>query len=286
MRVGPDKDLWNISMGLLLILFCFHMLASGAGEAHPQRIISLMPSVTEEIYLLNAEDKLVANTTYCIRPEEAKKKEKIGTIIGTNLERIVQLEPDIVLASSLTHPKTKEKLKNLGIEVITFPQPKNFTELSRQFMELAKLVDEEKEGEEIVGAAKSKVASVKQNVKGLRKPKVFMQIGANPLFAANKDSFINDFIELAGGINIARDARTGLYSREEVLKRNPDVIIITTMGIVGGREKKIWQKYTTVNAVRNNRIHIVDSHRFCSPTPVTFVEALEEMVRILHPEIY
>jgi len=252
-------------------------------EAHPQRIISLVPSVTEEIYLLNAEDKLVANTTYCVRPEEAKKKEKIGTIISTNLEKIVQLEPDIVIASSLTHPKTKEKLKNLGIKVVTFPQPKNFTELSLQFMELAKLLDKEKEGEKIVGAVRMKVASVKQNVEGLHKPKVFMQIGANPLFAANKDSFINDFIELAGGINIARDARTGLYSREEVLKRNPDVIIIATMGIVGEKEKKIWQKYTTVSAVRDNRIHIVDSYRFCSPTPVTFAEALEEMAEILHP---
>lgn len=256
-----------------------------SGEIHPQRIISLVPSVTENIYLLNAEDKLLANTTYCVRPEEAKKKEKIGTIIGTNLEKIVQLEPDIVLASSLTHPKTKEKLKNLGIKVVTFPQPKNFTELSRQFMELAKLMDKEKEGEEIVGAVKSKVASVKRNVEGLQKPKVFMQIGANPLFAANKDSFTNDFIELAGGTNIAKDARTGLYSREEVLKHNPDVIIIITMGIVGEREKRIWQKYTTVNAVKDNRIHIVDSYRFCSPTPVTFVEALEEMVSILHPEI-
>ena len=269
---------------VLTILLVISSIASYSGETHPQRIISLVPSVTEAIYLLNAEDKLVANTTYCIRPEEAKKKEKVGTIIIVNLEKIVQLEPDIVLASSLIHPRTKKKLENLGIKVATFPQPKNFTGLSRQFTELARIVNKEQEAEKIAAVMKRKVGSVKKRVEGLEKPKVLMQIGANPLFVANKDSFINDFVELAGGINIARDAKTGLYSREEVLKRNPDVIIIVTMGIVGEREKEIWQKFTTVSAVRDNRIHIVDSYRFCSPTPVTFVEALEEIVRMLHPE--
>ncbi len=269
---------------VLTILLVISSIASYSGEAHPQRIISLVPSVTEEIYLLNAEDKLVANTTYCIRPEEAKKKEKVGTIIIVNLEKIVQLEPDIVLVSSLIHPRTKKKLENLGIKVATFPQPKNFTGLSRQFTELARIVNKEQEAEKIAAVMKRKVGSVRKRVEGLEKPKVLMQIGANPLFVANKDSFINDFVELAGGINIARDAKTGLYSREEVLKRNPDVIIIVTMGIAGEKEKEIWQKFSTVSAVRDNRIHIVDSYRFCSPTPVTFVEALEEIVRMLHPE--
>ena len=269
-------------------VFCLYLyilaLTGYAEIVYPQRIISLVPSITEEIYLLNAEDSLIGNTVYCIRPEGAKKKEKVGTIIDINLEKIVQLEPDLVLASSLTAPGAKKKLKGLGIKVVTFRQPKNFSELSRQFLALARLTGRQKEAEEIIGMVRRKANLLKEKVSGLRKPKVFIQIGANPLFTANKDFFLNDLIELAGGINVARDVVIGFYSREEVLKRNPDVIIITAMGI-GEREKKNWQKYNTLNAVRNNRIYLVDSCKFCSPTPVSFVEMLEKVVEILHPEI-
>ena len=273
-----------IGIKVFCLYLCILALTGYAGTVYPQRIISLVPSITEEIYLLNAEDKLIGNTVYCIRPEGAKKKEKVGTIININLEKIVQLEPDLVLASSLTAPGAKEKLKGLGIKVVTFRQPKNFSELSRQFLELARLTGRQKEAGKIVGMVRRKANLLKEKAGGLRKPKVFIQIGANPLFTANKDSFLNDLIELAGGINIARDVEIGFYSREEVLKRNPDVIIITAMGI-GEREKENWQKYNTLNAVRNNRIYLVDSCKFCSPTPVSFVEMLEDVVEILHPEI-
>ena len=259
-------------------------LTGYTGEVYPQRIISLVPSVTEELYLLNVEDRLIANTVYCNRPEEAKRKEKVGTVIEVNLEKIVQLKPDLILSSTLTDSRAKEKLKSLGIKVITFPQASSLSELSRQFLELAKLLGKKKEAQEIVAMVERKVSSVKERVNGLPKPKVFVQIGANPLFTANKSSFINDFIELAGGINIARDVKTGIYSREEVLRHNPDVIIIAAMGI-DEEEKKNWQNYATLNAVKNDRIYIVDSYRFCSPTPATFVEVLQETAKALHPEM-
>ncbi|MDP2754421.1 MAG: ABC transporter substrate-binding protein [Nitrospirota bacterium] len=249
----------------------------------PQRIISLGPSITEQLYLLEAQDRLIGCTVYCKRPKEAESKEKVGTVIEVNLEKIVSLKPDLVVATSLTNLKAIEKLRNLGIKLVEFHSSKNFTELCKQFLELGKIVGREKEAEEIVYRAKKAISSIKQKVKELPKPKVLVQVGAKPLWVAPKDSFVNDFIEFAGGINIAGDSETGLYSREKVLKQNPDVIIIVTMGIVGEEEKKIWQKYKTLNAVINNRIYIVDSYRLCSPTPVSFVETLEKITEILHP---
>ncbi len=275
----------RVTIRVILIVICFYMsaLTGYAGEVYPERIISLVPSVTEELYLLNVEDRLIANTVYCNRPEEAKRKEKVGTVIEINLEKIIQLEPDLILSSSLTDSRAREKLKSLGMKVVTFPQASSLSELSRQFLELARLLGKEKEAQQIVAVVERRVSSVRERVNGLPKPKVFVQIGANPLFTANKSSFINDFIELAGGTNVARDAKTGIYSREEVLRHNPDVILIATMGI-GEEEKKNWQNYATLNAVRNDRIYVVDSYRFCSPTPVTFVEILQETAKILHPE--
>ena len=98
------------------------------------------------------------------------------------------------------------------------------------------------------------------------------------------DSFFNDFIQLAGGENIAADAPSGLYSQEMVLEQNPDVIIITAMGIAGEKEKRRWANFQSINAVKTRRIFIVDADKFCSPTPVSFAEALEQMSSLLHSE--
>ncbi len=270
----------TVYFAFCVILF---LLRSGSlcAQRYPRRIISLGPSITEELYLLGAGDHLVGCTTYCKRPE-AKLKEKVGRAIEVNLEKVIALKPDIVFATSLTDPKAIKKMRDLGIKVTVFPEPKDFEEICEQFMELARLIGRQNRAREIVRRMKSQVVCIKGVVKGLKKPKVFVEIGARPLFSATRGSFINQLVALAGGVNIAQDAGTGIYSREEVVRRDPDVIIIVTMGITA-EEKRIWQRFKSMKAVKNHRIYIMDSYKLCSPTPVTFVEALKEMARILHP---
>ena len=231
---------------------------------------------------MGAEDKLVGCTIYCKRPPSAQKKEKVGNVVEVNVEKIVSLKPDLVLATELTDKRDIGKLKALGISVITFKTPRNFSEICEQFLRLARIVKKEEKAKEIVQRANKKIEAVKEMVKDLPKPKVFIQIGARPLFTATKDSFINDLIKLAGGINIASSAKTGLYSRERVIKDNPDIIIIVTMGITEEREKKHWQAYNTLEAVKEKRIYFIDSEKVCSPTPLSFVEALKEIVGLIH----
>lgn len=254
-----------------------------AREDYPQRIISLGPAITEELYLLGADDRLVGCTTYCQRPIEAKKKEKIGTVMEVNLEKIVALRPDVVLLTRLADPKTKEKLKDLGIRVVEFPATENFAEICSSFLELGRIVGKEEEAEKVVNIAKNRVDSLVLKLRGLPKPKVFVQVGAKPLVTVTDDSFVNDFIEFSGGINIAKGIRYARYSREKVLEADPEVIFIVTMGINGEKEKEIWQSYKALKAAKNNRIYILDSYLLCSPTPVSFVEILEEMTVLLHP---
>jgi len=269
-----------ISVFFLLVSLSY----SENSETFPQRVISLSPSITEELYLLGAEDKLIGCTTYCIRPKGAKTKEKVGTVIEVNLEKIVMLNPDIILATSLTDSKAVEKLKNLGIKIESFPASKNFNELCNEFLKLGKIVGKKNKAEEIVNDAKNKIDIIKRKTENMPHPTIFVQIGSSPLFAATDDYFIDDFINFAGGINIAENSKSGLYSREEVIKRNPDVIVIVTMGIAGDKEVKIWKNYKTLMAVKNNRIYILDSYRLCSSTPVSFVDTLKDFVEILHPE--
>jgi len=278
----------KLSLGIKFIVCALFFLYIGtsigyAGQNFSQRIISLSPSITEQLYLLNAQDRLVGCTIYCKRPKEAESKEKVGTVVEVNLEKIVGLKPDLVLATSLTDFKAIKKLKNLGIEVVKFFPPKNFAEICEQFLKLGKIIDKEKKAEEIISKAKDKINITKKKVKGLPKPKVFIQIGARPLFTVIGDSFVNDFIEFAGGVNIAQNLKSGFYSREKVIETNPDVIIIVTMGIAGEKEKETWEKFRSLNAVKNNRIYIVDSYKLCSPTPLSFADTLEQIAGILHP---
>lgn len=271
-----------MKIGIIVFLFITHLLF--AQEDVPQRIISLGPSITKALYLLGVQDKLIANTIYCIYPPEAKKKERVGTAQKVNIEKVYSLKPDLVLATSLVDQRSTEKLKNLGIRVVTFSTPRDFNDICKQFLELGRLVGKENEAKEIVERAENEAALIREKVKNLYKPKVLIQVGARPLVAATGNYFVNDYIEFAGGINIAKDAKESIYSRERVLKENPDVIIITTMGIAVGEERKIWQKYEILNAAKFNQIYIIDTDKITSPTPQSFVKTIEEFAHILHPE--
>jgi len=250
----------------------------------PRRIVSLIPTVTEELYLLGAGDKIVGVTVYCQRPPEAQTKEKVGTVIDVNIEKIIELRPNLVIASPLTDHKQIRKLRNLDIEVKIFPEARDFDGLCKNFVTLSRLLGREQKAEEIVQKARIELGAIKNAIAGFAKSRVFVQIGANPLFTAKRDSFINDLIECAGGINMGRDAKTGIYSREEVIKRNPEIILIVTMGIVGEKEKEVWLRYKTVTAAKNRSIFTVDSYSVCSPTPLSFVETVKEFVRIFHAQ--
>ena len=252
----------------------------------PKRIISLSPGITEALYLLGVEDRVIGVTTYCQKPPDAATKEKIGTILEINTEKVIKLKPDLVIGTGLTNSKDIKKLKDLGINIVTFDISKEFDRLCHIFLELGKLLGKEERARIMVVESKKRIAKTQKKVGGLPRKKVFVQLGSKPLFAATRDYFINDLIEFAGGTNIFKDAKSGLISREEVVRRNPDIVIITTMGIAGEKEQKSWQQYRTINAVKNKHIYLVDSDKICSPTPVSFAELLEEIVKILHPEVF
>lgn len=275
----------------VVVLFMFYIVGfcfpgNNDQARYPQRIISLAPALTESLYELGADDRLKGCTTYCNKPEQAKHKEKVGTLIDFNLEKILILKPDLVLGMEFSERRTIEKLKNLGYRVELFPSPKNFNQLCESFLRLGQIVGQEKRAKQILTKAKQDTAFIRRQLAGVKKIKIFWQLGAKPLFAATKGYFTNDYIEFAGGINIAADAKSGIYSREEVLKRNPDVIVIVTMGVATETEKQTWKTYQSINAVKNNRIYIVDAYTYCSPTPKGFARALHELAVLLHPAVF
>ena len=111
----------------------------------PKRIVSLSPAITEALYVLGLEEAIVGVTIYCQKPPRAQTKEKIGTLMEPDMEKIVSLKPDLVLAMSLTSPKEIQKLKNLGLKVVTFQIPQDFNLLCDFFLQLGKVVGKEKD---------------------------------------------------------------------------------------------------------------------------------------------
>jgi len=277
-----------ILQSIVAFAFLLPVLAWGESITFPQRIVSLGPIITEMIYLLKADKQLIADTTYCIVPEDAKNKEKIGSMIEMNVEKILSMRPDLVLASPLSKKKQLSMLENLGVRVRPMENPKTFSEMHQLTMTMGKLLGKEDNPRNVIDSAKKNVDSILSVTRNLPKKRVFMQIGIKPLHTASRDTFLNEYIEYAGGINIASLEKTGVYSREKVLKDNPDVIFITTMGsaeTAGEQEKETWMRYPSLKAARNKEIHILDSYLVCSPTVDKFATTVKKIAQILHPEI-
>jgi len=249
----------------------------------PKRIISLGPYITEDIFLLQGEKNLVGCTTYCQRPQAAKKILRVADAMKVNIEKVLSLKPDLILAADLVNRREIQKLRKLGLKVNQFPIAKNFKDICSIFKKTGQLIGKSKRAEEIVLRENRRLQTLQAEIKPVKKTSCFIQIGANPLFTINKTSFINDLIEKGGGYNIAKQAAGGIFSREAVLRENPEVIILVTMGMTAKREMREWQKFSSLSAVQNKRIFLVDANQFCSPTPVSFVDSVEYIIKLLHP---
>lgn len=249
----------------------------------PRRIVSLAPFVTEDLYLLGADDRLVACTTFCNRPVAAQKKPRVSTAVKPNIEKILSLEPDLVLSSELIDPRSISQLRQLGIRVKTFPVAKNFSEICRIFMDIAVLAGEESAGRSVIKNAEARVRLIQDSIgKSPGSPvRVFMQIGMKPLFTVIRDTFLHDYIQLAGGMNIAEDLSSGMISREVVLRRDPDIILIVSMGEYHDSEKTLWMSHRRMTAVKHRHVFVLDAEKVCSPTPATFCDSLEEIAGLI-----
>lgn len=276
---------------LVIVFLC--LLTGGVGGQlnganpgrGPQRIVSLGPAITERLYALGAGDRLYGITLYCRQPPGAAPLARVGNVTHVNLERIVRLRPDLVIATAMTDPRVVSALRRTGVRVEAFPEPRSFGELNRQFIDLGGMIGEEENAKVLVEEAEKRVKGVADRVRAAKKVRVFCQIGARPLFAAVSGTLLNDLIERAGGTNIASASRIGFYSREEVVRQDPDVILIVTMGVAGGNEKRTWQKLTGMEAVRKGRIHVMDAYSTCSPTPLSFAGALADFAEAMHPAV-
>lgn len=262
---------------LLAVLFTAGLRHATAAETY-KRIVSLTPSVTQSLYYLGAEEKLVGCTSYCRAAQGDKPV--VASAIKPNIEKIVSLKPDLVIASGLTSVKDIETLRKFGIRVEIFPAPKSFEQICTQFETLGSLTGKQTAAAEVLSTSRTKIKELQKRITA-RGAKIFIQIGADPVYAVIPGTFMDDYIILASGKNITQGLTKGTISRELVVARQPDYIFIVTMGIVGEEEQEEWAKFKSIPASRNGNIRIIDSEIACQPTPVTFVQTLELIINYM-----
>ena len=247
-----------------------------------KKVISLAPSITENIYLLGAEDKLVGCTSYCTQAV-TDGVEQVGSTVNVNVEKVFALQPDLVLAMQLIKPQDVAAMKKLGVKVEMIPSPKSFDEICDQTKYIGELIGSEEAAQTIIGQTKNTVDSLKQLCLQFTEPhEIFFQIGANPIFTVLENTFMNDYILFSNGENIANGMTKGTMTRESILVKNPDVIIIATMGGFGKEEQKIWSSYKGLKAVQNNKVFLINAETACSPTPLNFAKAFADVYKFVN----
>jgi iron complex transport system substrate-binding protein len=253
----------------------------------PARVISLAPNITEIIYFLGETPRLVGVTQYSNYPPAARRLPRVGSYVRLDLEKIVALQPDLCIASKDGNPKaTVDYLEKLDIPVYAV-DPRNLGMVMETVLEIGRLFNTEGHARNLVGHMRERVDQVRrQAAEAPTRPRVFFQIGVSPIVSAGTNSFIHELITVAGGINVsAGETVYPRYNREQVIALAPEVIIISSMAraVMFEQVKAEWQRWPSIPAVRDGRIHVVDSDIFDRASP-RLVDGLEVLVKIIHPQ--
>ncbi|MBI5359290.1 MAG: ABC transporter substrate-binding protein [Planctomycetes bacterium] len=253
-------------------------------EPLPSRIISFAPYITQNIYLLGAGDKLVGVTKFCKLPA-GEKKQVIGDLLTQDIERIIQLKPELVLATKEGNkPEVVNQLKGLGIRVFVLSEANSWKDIRSGFMQMAELLGKTADAQKILEQLEVRLSAVREkNALAGSPSKVFFQL-SEQFHTAAKDTFADEVITQAGAVNIAHNAvgRWPMLSAEEVIAQDPDLIIIPLMGNITEQAKAGWEKFPLLKAVKSNKIVIADADLCCLPTPENFVGLTELISEILH----
>ena len=246
----------------------------------PEKIISLSPGITEMLFLLHADNKLIGISDYCNFPEETEYINKVGGLQNINIEKIISLQPDVVLIGSIIPKNEVDKLEKSGITVIAIKQEEKLEGMLDALEMLGKIVDNRRCADSLVRYYGERLEEYKKNA-GAKifspLPSVYyvVSFGVAGDFTAPANSHISEIIRLAGGRNIGDVLSTWNIGREYLFTQNPDLIFVRT------EDLPYFVKtypYTLLNAVKENRVYPIESGWMDVISPRNFL-AIEEIRR-------
>ena len=256
----------------------------------PHRIISAAPSITEILFALGAGDQVVGVTTYCNYPEAAKSRPKIGGYTTPNVEAILALQPDQVFMVK-NRSDVAQKLRSAGIDVVEV-QPDNLAGIYGSIQRISEKIGAAARGQSLIQSIERDLKDAGARTGTGPKPKVLFVVGRTPgsvldLSVAGRGSYLNELIALAGGENVFADAAVPYpqVAIEEVIRRNPDVIIDMGHNEVftaaqKDAVKQLWKKYSFLTAVKRDKVFPISADYFVTPGP-RVVQAVRDIQEIL-----
>lgn len=255
-------------------------------EGPAQRIISLSPSATEIFFALGVGGRMVGATEFCYYPVEALEIERVGGFGDPNLELIISLEPDLVIASS-NHQTTVEALEALGIVVLAL-DPDDLQGIYQNIYLLGEATGTKTEAETLVQNMNTRITAVTELLKDIpaaERPTVYYEVWYPDPMTVGGDTFIHEIITLAGGINIAAHlSRYPVISEEVLLNTNPAVIL---HGHYDGSTAFFAARpgWDALGAVQQERVFFVDQDIFNRTGP-RFADAVESLAKLLYPDLF
>jgi len=235
----------------------------------PLRIISCAPGNTEILFALGVGDRVVGVTSFCNYPDEASSKEKVGQINPLDIEKIISLQPDLIVADELNGKETVEKLQKLGFPTPAF-RAGSFADIVDSIRVIGRATGATEQAEQVISGIQECISEARASAVGIREKnlKVLFLMEGEPIWTAGPGSFMHEAIELCGGANIAGDGERPWIQidAEIIVERNPDVIL-TTMN-----PEKVYSdpKWQSLAAVSKEQVYRLDADAFSRPAPRLF----------------
>jgi iron complex transport system substrate-binding protein len=254
-----------------------------------RRIVALAPSITEILFTLELDSRLVGATQFSDYPPAARRLPKVGSYVRLDVEKIVSLRPDLCIAVKDGNPiSVIRKLESVGIALYAV-DPRNLEAVMDTVSELGRLLGADRKAKSVISGIDDRIQQVRTHLSRIdHRPGVFFQIGITPIVSVGTPTFIHELIVMAGGTNLAQGPTPyPRFSKEQVIGLWPEVMIITSMAraTVFEQVKAQWQQWHDIPAVKNDRIHLVDSDIFDRASP-RLVEGLEILARLIHPSCF
>ncbi len=256
-------------------------------ESEPERVVSIAPSITEIMFAIDRDDRLVGRTSFCDYPPEALEVEEIGSLQEPNIEKIISLEPDLVIASTHFTRDAFELLEQAGVPVAIIDdgqEGQSFEDVYDSIRDVGLLTNAQENAERVVEDMQATVREVEETVAGASRPRVYYVIGFGEGgdYTAGGDTFVGRLIEMAGGDNIASDVEGWSYSLERVIAADPDIVISSKYhGIPEQLEDA--HGYRDLDAIREGRLRPIDNDKIDRPGP-RLADGLRELAEAIHPE--
>ncbi len=259
-------------------------------EEKPEAIVSLIPSNTEIAFALGLGNNIVGVSDHDNYPEEVQEKEKIGGL-ELNIEMILSLEPDLVLAHPTNSPEGIDQLKESGLTVLMVNDATNFDEVYESIEMMAEATGTKEEGENIITSMQDKLSELEEKAAGIPEEEVksvYIEISPEPeIFTPGNNTFENEILTKINAENIAADQEGWIeLSEEAIVEQNPEVIILSydfvedPVGQLMGRDA--WQD---IEAVKNEQVIQVDTDIISRPGP-RLAEGAETLAKAIYPDVF